>query len=307
MKRRPGVYVVTWMSFLALVTWLSIRAYDSMIGQIYYGPLQGFFISAFKFHGGDSEATTTRVAVFYSKATAESFKDPDQYGALVVRWRRALGDQRFFNQVVDGKGLVGGALKSYNVLVLPLATRLTDEETAAIRDFAAQEGHGVILSGAAGSLKENGDAREISLAAEITGGDDFTEAPRAPNGKSYMILDGRTPLSANIPPGVRVAVNAYDRPLSVKLLENRAEPAAYWADGSPREALDAGRYAILSGRYRSGRFIWTGFTLGSPIDPFGVKVGDLLARNMVAYASFSPVFGKEAWPDGKQAAVVFAQ
>ena len=307
MHRPRFSYVLSAMTFLALASWMSVRSYDNMIGQIYYGSLHGFFANAFHLKGREPETPfKTKVAVYYSKATASSFKEPDKYGSLVVAWRRMLGQQGLANEIVDEKGLTGGALASYTVLVLPFATHLSDREAAAIKDFVSQEGHGLILSGAAGSRRENGDWREISLAAEIIGGDDMKEVAPRTGGVAFMVLDGRNPLSANIPPGLRMGVNTYDRPVSARILEPRSEAAGYWEEDGRARPSDA-RAGMASGKYRGGRFVWTGFTLGSSIDPFGVKAGEILARNMLAYAAFSPIFAKESWPSGKQAAVVFAQ
>jgi peptidoglycan/xylan/chitin deacetylase (PgdA/CDA1 family) len=104
-----------------------------------------------------------------------------------------------------------------------------------------------------------------------------------------------------------MAVNTYDRPVAMSLLESRAVAAGYWMQGRSPSEISNDRVSMAIGSYGGGRFVWTGFTLGSTVDPFGVKAGEILVRNMVAYVAFRPIFGKEPWPGGKQAAVAFAQ
>ena len=227
-KPRRLPYVVASMAFLAAMAWLSVRSYDSMIGRIYTGPLKGFFGDAIHWTGKDrARDFRIKAAIFYSEATANSLKDPDHYDALINAWAKRLDQERIAHGIVDGKGLLNGDLRLYNVLVLPLATHLSDEEIAVIKQFVSKEGHGLIFSGAAGSRNmENGDWREISLASEIIGGEAIQEV--APQGArtTTMILDGRNPLSANIPPGLRMAVNTYDRPVSATIWSRARSPPA---------------------------------------------------------------------------------
>lgn len=308
-KPRRLPYVLASMTFLGAMSWLSIRSYDSLIGRIYTGPIKDVFVSALHWKEQDRPRDfRTKAAIFYSDTTAGSLKDTDAYDALVNGWSKHLENERIANHVITTKDLLNGALRSYNVLILPLATYLSDDEIAAVKQFLSHEGHGLIFSGAAGAHRENGDWRDISLAAEIVGGENIREIAPDDARVAYMVLDGRNPLSANIPPGLRMVVNTYDRPLSATILEPRAATAGYWEGDDPaRHELGNAGAGIANGTYRGGRFVWLGFTLGSSVDPFGLKVGDILLHNMLAYAGFKPLFAKEPWPEAKQAAVVFAQ
>jgi len=310
MPKRRFTYVVAAMTFLAVMSWLAVRSYDSVIARVYTGPIQNLFLSPFKQPKKKMPVRDFRIkaAVYYSDATANSLRNPEQYDLRVTAWTRFLDRQRITNMVIDSRSLSDESLRPYNLLILPMATTLSETEIVIIKKFVSQDGHGLIFSGLAGSRNENGEWRDISLSAEIIGGENMQELSTSDKNVAHLALDGHSPLSANIPPGLRLGVNTYDRPVSVSLLEPRSEAVGYWEDPlTGRRELSNARAAIAKGTYRDGRYVWTGFTLGSEIDPFGLKVGEILMRNMLAYASFKPVFGKEAWPEGKQAAVVLSQ
>jgi peptidoglycan/xylan/chitin deacetylase (PgdA/CDA1 family) len=294
-------YGLVSFSVLLLLAWLSVRVYDDMIGRIFFGSSEGFLASSFHLDSG------AEAAIYYSKLTASRSSSPDQYGALVVGWRRTLAQQGIRNDVVDDRKLLAGALGSYKVLVVPMAACLSEKEADAIKAFASQKDHGLILSGAAGSFRENGEWREVSLAAEIVGGEDLREIVPGKDGAVYTLMDGRSPLSANLPPGLRMQVKTYDRPVSMSLLELRSQAAGWWIEGRSPGELSNKRVSLAIGSYGGGRFVWTGFTPGSLVAPTGIKAGETLIRNLVAYAAFRPIFAKEPWPLGRQAAVAFAQ
>jgi peptidoglycan/xylan/chitin deacetylase (PgdA/CDA1 family) len=294
-------YGLASFSALLVMAWLSVRVYDDMIGRIFFGSSEGFLASSFHL-GSGAEA-----AIYYSKLTAARSPSAEKYGAVVVAWRRALGQQGIQNDVVDDRRLLSGDLGAYKLLVVPMAACLSDKEADAIRAFASQKDHGLILNGAAGAFRENGDWREVSLAAEIVGGEDIREVTPEKNGAVYTLLDGRSPLSANLPPGLRMQVKTYDRPVTMSLLELRSEAAGWWIEDRSPGGISNKRVSLAIGTYGGGRFVWTGFTPESLVAPYGVKAGETLVRNLVAYAAFRPIFGKEPWPLGRQAAVAFAQ
>jgi len=308
MNRRTTTYTVASLFFMGAMTWLSVRAYNGMMGEIYYNPLKGFFSGFLRLGNKATEGEfRTRVAIFRSDATARYFGSKANYDALVDDWQKILKTLRISHGVVDTNGLTGGSLRAYNLLILPLAVCLSDREITAVKDFVSREGNGLILSGLAGARREDGVWRDLSLTAQIIGGDDIKEA--TPTGNiAYMIINGRSPLAANIPPGLRMSVNTYDRPISARIIEPRAETVGYWDEnGTGLRGPAQARAGIAYGKYLGGRFVWTGFTLGSTVDPPGVHIGDTLVRNMLAYASSRPLFAKEQWPGGRQGAVVFAE
>ncbi len=308
MNRRSTTYAAATLFFLGAMTWMSVRAYNGMMGEIYYNPFKGFFTGFLRLGNKTTEGEfRTRVAIFRSDATARYFGSKANYDSLVNDWGQVLKTLRISHGVVDTRDLTGGSLRAYNLLILPLAVCLSDREIAAVKDFVSREGNGLILSGLAGARREDGAWRDLSLTAQIIGGDDIKEA--VPTGNvAYMIINGRSPLAANIPPGLRMGVNTYDRPVSARIVEPRAETVGYWDEnGLGLRGTSPARAGIVCGKFLGGRFVWTGFTLGSTMDPPGVHIGDTLARNMLAYASFRPLFAKEQWPGGRQGAVVFAE
>ena len=305
MHRPRFTYVLSVMTFLAVTCWMSVRSYDSIMGQIYYGPLKGFFANAFHLGGGQASYTgiRTKVALLRPSMSPGRYGDP---AGPIAAWKRLLTHDGIEFEIIDSKALATGPLGACNVLIVPYAPQLSDADIAAIKAFVSEKGHGLILSGAVGSFKESGDWRDISLAAEIVGGEQLKEVPAVRGGLASMVLDGRNPMTANIPPGLRVGVNMYDRPVSLHPVEPRVRAAAYWIEKGRGFDPDSSGASIINGTYRGGRFVWTGFTQGSAVNPFGVKAAEILAKNMLTYVSFKPIFAKESWPGGKQAAVVFS-
>ena len=228
MNRRSTTYAAATLFFLGAMTWMSVRAYNGMMGEIYYNPLKGFFSGFLRLGNKATEGEfRTRVAIFRSDATARYFGSKANYDSLVNDWVQVLRTLRISHGVIDTNGLTGGSLRAYNLLILPLAVCLSDREISTIKDFVSREGNGLILSGLAGARREDGVWRDLSLTAQIIGGDDIKEA--TPTGNiAYMVINGRSPLAANIPPGLRMSVNTYDRPISARIVEPRAETVGYW-------------------------------------------------------------------------------
>ncbi|MGI6300114.1 MAG: beta-galactosidase trimerization domain-containing protein [Verrucomicrobiota bacterium] len=212
-------------------------------------------------------------------------------------------------RVIPDRGVADG-LNRYDTLVLPAATVLSDDQTRAIKQFL-REGNGVILTWATGTRDENGQWRDFPLLAEVCGMKYLGEvepliaADLDQPSTRDLIFASPSPITANIPPGLRLPVNLYDNPIGMEPVEPRITVDATWpldqhgADVPPTAA------AVVHGEYLGGRFVWMSFTFGSPMgSPRTETYYPELLNNAVAWVSKQPIAFKPIWPSDYESAML---
>lgn len=270
---------------------------------------------------GTEKIRGVRVAILRSEQSAdyiaESMKefetgDPvaarKAYLELSAFWERQLRQQRLDAEIIEDADLLT-ELNRYNLLVLPAAYALSNEQVDAIKGFLAQR-KGVIMTHIAGNRDKFGVDRGWTLTEDVTGGrilpmhagkdEDSDRMNR------YLYFASGNALSAQIAPAYPLPVATFDYPVRINLLENRAKVVAGWEDAGGIPPLDLRENAgALLGEYRGGRFVWLGFTSHSVANLSEVWPNySRIITNAVNWAGSRAVVGKVPWPDHSMAATV---
>ncbi len=249
-----------------------------------------------------------QTAAFLAKNGSEE-NDLETYAQIMTGYREQAEywntylDSRKYKTTTIGDGELASGLDNYNLLVLPFALCLSEQQLESVK-FFLEQGKGLILSHSSGNRDENGVERpNWSLTSDVLGGHPFY--PQVHDKKNAGIqLIANSPLTVNIPPGSAIEVTTYDQPMAMNLVESRTKEGAFWRNTGDKEHLELPQYtSIAHGNYLRGRFVWIGFNPSSivnDVDYWGVF--DKLLANMVDWASYKTVAGKVVWQNTRAAA-----
>jgi peptidoglycan/xylan/chitin deacetylase (PgdA/CDA1 family) len=308
--RKKRVFGFGLLIFAQVLLILALWSYHAMLIELYDGTAQAVLKQLFLPFSTPEPVNVPRIAILRSEQTAQYyFESRDKYLGLADQWREYLSRQGWDVRIISDKGIADG-LNRYDTLVLPAATVLSDDQTRAIKQFL-REGNGVILTWATGTRDENGQWRDFPLLAEVCGMKYMGEvepliAPDLDQPSTRdLIFSSPSPITANIPPGLRLPVNLYDNPIGMEPVEPRITVDATWpldqhgADVPPTAA------AIVHGEYLGGRFVWMSFTFGSPMgSPRTETYYPELLNNAVAWVSKQPIAFKPIWPSDYESAML---
>lgn len=255
-----------------------------------------------------------RVAILRSRHTADFLasladsgangSDPrETYFGIAQFWQTYLDSRQLEAEIIEDDDLLSG-LDGFNLLILPAAYCLSQEQMDAVKTFLSQE-RGVILTHLSGNRDADGSERRWSLTSDITGGEPrYIPRVSKPGEGRTLYVGGENPLAANLPPGFPMEVRTYDEPVTLKLRDPRSRVAATWRAGEgiagdqPQE--NAG---IVYGNYLGGRFVWLGFSEQSvPAVEETWVFFDRLLGNAIDWTVFRAVAGKMTWPKTRAAA-----
>lgn len=257
-----------------------------------------------------------RAAVLQSSQTADFLAGlaPDSATAEKARrsyldiaqfWQRFLSQKKIRSHIITDQDLLND-LGRYNLLVLPAAHCLSEEQILAIKAFLANH-RGVIMTHIAGNRDATGRERDWSLTADLTGGRIFYLGPAEDEklGRNLFFAADNV-ISANLPAGFPLRVRTHDQPISLMLQEKRMRSAAAWESSGgelPRELRN--QTGMAYGEYLGGRFVWLGFTAHSvPAIPELWEAFDLILSNAISWAGRRTVVGKACWPGTRGAATI---
>jgi hypothetical protein len=270
---------------------------------------------------GSEKIRGVRVAILQSQQSADYIADSTEefeagdpvaareaYLELAAFWERQLRHQRLDVEIISDADLLT-ELHRYNLLVLPAAYALSDEQVDAIKGFLALR-KGVIMTHITGNRDKFGLDRGWTLTEDVTGGKLLPmhagKVEENDRMNRYLFFASGNALSAQIPPAYPLPVATFDYPVRVNLLEDRAKVVAGWEDpgGIPPLNLKENAGALL-GEYRGGRFVWLGFTSHSVANMPDVWPNfSQVIQNAVNWAGYRAVVGKAAWPSNSVAATV---
>jgi peptidoglycan/xylan/chitin deacetylase (PgdA/CDA1 family) len=118
---------------------------------------------------------------------------------------------------------------------------------------------------------------------------------------STIMVSGGYPITANLSPGFYLNITAFDQPISCYVREERTEVDGVWTDPEePTFALHSvrDRAAITHGNYGGGRFVWTGFTIGSGQNEQEQRDSfQMLMRSAMLWAGHQVQAFKPVWPE----------
>ncbi|MEI7905160.1 MAG: polysaccharide deacetylase family protein, partial [Candidatus Firestonebacteria bacterium] len=287
--------------------------YARVIRENYYGTV-GEFFGNFQKAGektGSSLNLEGKVLVLESTATSK-FYNRNTGEPLSIMWSNFLKQKYAGYEVVAQEDFMGKDLSAYGIIILPFAVCLSTKEIEKIKEFATDEKKGLILDGYTGARDENGKWRELSFLGEVVGGESFKDIKEVEAGEltANLALNGNSILCSNIPPGFRLEVNTYNKPIAANIVETRPGIDGYW-DESPviyQKRLTSAESGIVHGKYIAARFVWLGFTMGSVTGNLAdQKAWQQLLDNIFDYVSGSPIVYKDRWYKGKRTVAVFAE
>lgn len=309
-RRRATLFVFLIAAQILLVA--AIWQYHQVLVAVYDDAVSQTYTRLFGGAGdGDGlQRKAVRAAVLVSEHTQRVDENPEHQRILAQRWvdfliREEAGAHLLTNLTAKG------VLSSYNVLVLPRITAMSDDEIAAVKSYL-KSGGGVIMTWATGTRDEEGEWRDRSPLNHLLGA--RMAEPPAPyrEDQSALLVSARSPLGRQIPPGFLLDVRRANVPVSIVPLEPRVKVAAEWVESAVRDVeAEAGgttsdtppRAAVVHAPYYEGRVAWLGFDIdsgGSGSQQYRV-FGQLLKNALVWTAQQAHVY-KVPWPDGRSSA-----
>ncbi|MFN7921111.1 MAG: hypothetical protein U0Q16_13505 [Bryobacteraceae bacterium] len=248
------------------------------------------------------EELPTKVAVLRSAfSSIRSGDHPEYYFDLATYWEHQLKSEAIEYQIINDQELAKGLDRSVNVLILPWAVCMSDEQRQAVREFVGR-GNGVIASGATGARNADCSWRGWDFTTEITGVEDFQSVSPPPD--TFVAFRGGQYYSGGLPPGLRL-----DLPTQEITYGFHERPDAYWSDAKvmPIDGGAPGGVALAThGEWGAGRVVWLGFNERM----IGTKNGQLprfrdsFTRSAIRWVSRQPLIMLEPWPKRSPSAVV---
>ncbi len=269
--------------------------------------------------GGWLAGAPPRTAVLVSKYTAD-------YGASIGSEFLAGGERFWVDHLRSEEGAADVELiddddlerwgrsgnRKYDNLVLPGVYCLSSAERDAITRFL-EAGGGVVATGPTGCRDETGAWATFDFLRTLTGGaivDPLSDSTAVL--PWYISLRGETPVTANLPAGLKIRIR--DGRFALAVTGADGESAAFYADGTgapvdilPDAAADIFP-AVVRRRAGKGRIVWIGFTMANVVfDKEIVGAPHRMAVNAVRWTSGRTVGAIATWPDAERCAVVFSQ
>ncbi|HAB51608.1 MAG: hypothetical protein A2315_08715 [Ignavibacteria bacterium RIFOXYB2_FULL_35_12] len=224
------------------------------------------------------------------------------------RWELFLIQNKYKYEIIIDDDLEDGLSDEYTLLILPAAKCLTENEIRSIKEFM-NEGNSILSTlgigvfDPVGKWKGWGDLEQIfgvSFVSEIT----------QKEGSRIHTLFGATPISSNIPPGFRLQITTYDKPVEVRIMSENTFPLGYWQNSiipfEGKNKIDNTTSAVF-GNYGKGNFVWLGFEFSAVVGAKEhQKTSNQLFKNIIHWLTDELVVQLETWPNGKQSAAVLS-
>jgi hypothetical protein len=241
-------------------------------------------------------------ALLNSPRNGAYFPDDGYYAAAVTGWKRLAEEAgAVVREVATAADLQ--ALEPGEVLVVPEAPCLTNDELSAMRAHLARGG-GVVANWAVGARDGLCQWRGFLPLMEFTGALDVREMETRE--ALFLTVPEGLALSAGMPPGARIEVRGEPS------LALRAEGTrAYWSDWALNPAPDesgggADVGATVARSPGGGRVAWFAPRLNQAATPTDSLKLSTLIRNGILWAGGVPTAHAGTWPGGQRAAAVFA-
>ncbi|MCE1189999.1 MAG: hypothetical protein LWX56_12780 [Ignavibacteria bacterium] len=249
-----------------------------------------------------------KIAILYSDNTEVMLPEGSTWvNDNVTTWKRFLDQYKLPYRIIHDSDLHAGRIFENNLLVLPGAKSLSDDEVSNLKKFI-ERGGSVFATAGTSSFSNNKKWRGWEFFSEVFG-IKFTKEIRKEEITRLLTLRGGSPLTANIPTGYPMRVATWDMPIAVEVLEPRTSQVSYWFNYKRDTALvregllkTAG---IVNGTYGTGRFVWFGFELNSVVSSQDGNIYlDRLVHNAIDWLLYRPIVSLQDWPGKYTAAAI---
>jgi hypothetical protein len=259
--------------------------------------------------GSDLSSQTKKIALLYSQNTISLSTENSSW--LVDNFYQCelfLIQNKFKYEVIKDDDLQAGLSDDYALVILPAAKCLSEEEVRSLKEFM-DEGNSIFSTLSMGAYSSNGKWKGWEDLEQIFGVSFVSEVSQK-EGSGIHSLFGGTPISTDIPPGFRLQITTYDKPIEVRINSQNTFPLGYWQNSlipfEGKNSIDNTTSAVY-GHYGKGNFVWLGFELSAVVGAKEhQKTSTQLFRNVINWLTDDLTVQVETWPYGKQSAVVFS-
>jgi peptidoglycan/xylan/chitin deacetylase (PgdA/CDA1 family) len=271
--------------------------------------LRFIFLVAFTIFCINLSAQEKKIALLYPQNTiALSSENSSWLEENFYRWELFLIQNKYKYDVIKDKELEDGLSDSYSLLILPVVKSLNETEISSIKVFM-NEGNSVLATCGMAVLNANGKWEGWDVLEELFGVSFVSEISEKEVSRIHTIFGG-TPISTNIPPGFRLQVTTYDRPVEVRINSQSSFPLGYWQNSEiPFEGKDefSNTTSAVYGNYGKGNFVWLGFEFSAVVGAKEhQKIANQLLLNAIHWLTDDLIVQLETWPNGKQSAAVLS-
>lgn len=214
-------------------------------------------------------------------------------------WIDILLSMKVNYRLIEEPELVG-LIDTYNILVIPGALLLSDEEKDSIKDFLKRGGR-VLLCWSVGCRDENGEWTGFDFLSRLTGSLPSGSVQDISGGTS-VVLRGNSPITAMIAPGTHLDFYTYNGYITMNAVEPRTKPDGYWFQPywhDDSQYGDGEDCLITHGTYLEGKFAWISFVPLTIQDKNNNNVIlSQLISNTLAWLQDQPVVNVSVWPEG---------
>lgn len=224
------------------------------------------------------------------------------------RWELFLIQNKYKYEIIIDDDLEDGLSDEYTLLILPGAKCLTENEIRSIKEFM-NEGNSILSTLGMGVLDPVGKWRGWGDLGQIFGVSFVSEITQKEGSRIHTLFGG-TPISSNIPPGFRLQITNYDKPVEVRIMSENTSPFGYWQNSlmpfEGKNKIDNTTSAVF-GNYGKGNFVWLGFEFSAVVGAKEhQKTSNQLLKNIIHWLTDELVVQLETWPNGKQSAAALS-
>lgn len=224
------------------------------------------------------------------------------------RWELFLMMNKYKYDVLQDSDLDDDLSSDYSLLIIPAARSLGEKEIQSIKNFMAN-GNSVLATWGLGVYDLDGKWKGWENLEQLFGVNYSTEITQQESSRIHSLFGG-TPISSKIPPGFRLQITTFDKPIEVKISSPNTFPLGYWLNNEiPFEGKNKSDYtsSAVYGSFGKGKFVWFGFEFSAVV---GTKMhqanANQLLNNSIHWLKDDLIVQFETWPDGKKAAAVLS-
>ncbi len=240
--------------------------------------------------------------LYVSRNSAVFFPDKTYYAKLAARWDGLLETAGARVRHISGAEAVE-ALDADELLVVPAAVCLSDEDRAALARHVERGGH-LLASWATGARGADCAWLGYDFMSELANAEAVgTLERRSP---TFMAIPYGSPLAAGLPPGIRIELR--NEPW---IAARTPTSTAFWSDWAlnPRAGPYGGVAAAATAvtHDAGGRVAWFGFRLDMGASEYDQQLIDRFVQNAALWAAGHVIADVDPWPGGYRTAMAVTQ